>query len=162
MFGFLPTPSTPPTKQQHFQKHSIRLAPFLPTPTLQSINDAAQTLGLPLMLKSRKGAYDGRGNTVLNDTTPQAIQQALTSLGCAPQPGSPPPTNLDLYAEGWCRFDSEIAVMVIRFTNGEVRSYPPVTVVQTNSICRVVLAPARGVKNDVVERCGDLARRAVE
>ena len=37
---------------------------------------------------------------------------------------------------------SEVAVMVVRSTTGEVRAYPTVTAVQKDSICKAVLAPA--------------------
>jgi len=81
------------------------------------------------MLKSRKGGYDGRGNAVLKSL--DDVDEALASLAG------------DVYAEGWIDFDCEVAVMVVRSTNGEVQAYPTVTAIQKDSICRVVLAPAR-------------------
>jgi len=144
-------------QKEHFQKHNIPVAPFLNTPSIQSIKDAATKLGLPLMLKSRRGGYDGRGNAVLKDSSQQSITDALTSLGAATSNDS----KLDLYAEGWCDFQSELAVMVVRSTTGETRSYPAVNAVQTDSVCRVVLAPARNTSQDVRRRCEEMATEAV-
>ena len=109
------------------------------------------------MLKSRKGAYDGRGNTVLKEVTPNAISTALSDLGINEN-------EMDggaLYAEGWINFHSEVAVMVVRSTTGETRAYPATTAIQTNSICRVVLAPARNVPASVRHKCENIAMDAV-
>ena len=75
------------------------------------------------MLKSRKGAYDGRGNTVLKEITSTAISNALSDLGITESDLS----NDALYAEGWINFNSEVAVMVVRSTTGETRAYPATT-----------------------------------
>ena len=109
------------------------------------------------MLKSRKGAYDGRGNTVLKEITSTAISNALSDLGLTENDLS----NDALYAEGWINFNSEVAVMVVRSTTGETRAYPATTAIQTDSICRVVLVPARNVPANVRHKCEEIAMRAV-
>lgn len=143
-------------QKEHFQTRDIPLAPFLPCPTVDSIKIAASRLGTPLMLKSRKGAYDGRGNAVLRDASDASIQTALTSLfgGSSLEADS-------LYAEQWVPYTTEIAVMVVRSVTGETRSYPAVTAIQKNSICRVVLAPARDVSDTLRRQCEDVAKKAV-
>eukprot|EP00957_Ditylum_brightwellii_P152942 11641518-Ditylum_brightwellii.AAC.1 len=52
--------------------------------------------------------------------------------------------------------------MVVRSTTGETRTYPAVNAIQTDSICRVVLAPARDVSPEVRHRCEDIASRAID
>jgi len=145
------------TQKRHFQEHDVPLPPFVDIPDVKSIHDAAGRLGLPIMLKARKGGYDGRGNAVLNDTSDEAIAEALTSLGAGGKT-----EDLGLYAEGWIDFHKEVAVMVVRSTSGETRAYPTVTAVQTDSICRVVLAPARGVPASVRHRCEAVAMKAID
>lgn len=130
-------------------------------PTIQAIHDAAKKFGLPLMLKSRLGAYDGRGNAVLKDTSDECISNALESLGMSVEKAKDG-QNLDLYAEGWINFHSEIAVMVVRSITGETKSYPAVTAIQTDSICRVVLAPAPNVGADIRRKCEAIASKAVD
>ena len=109
------------------------------------------------MLKGRKGAYDGRGNAVLKETTPEAISKALSDLELKED-------DLDgaLYAEGWINFHCEVAVMVVRSTSGETRAYPATTAIQTDSICRVVLVPARNVPANIRHRCEEIAMKAVD
>ncbi|KIL60787.1 hypothetical protein M378DRAFT_167767 [Amanita muscaria Koide BX008] len=95
-----------------------------------SIQNVADKLGLPLMLKKRKLSYDGRGNFALYNL--DGIDEALSALG-----GSM------LYAEKWVPFEKEIAVMVVKGANDEVRSYPTVETVHRNNICHLVFAPLR-------------------
>lgn len=130
-------------------------------PSIEAMHDAAKTLGLPIMLKSRLGAYDGRGNSVLKDTSDESIATALSDLGIDVEKAKKG-EKLDLYAEGWINFHSEVAVMVVRSSTGETSAYPAVTAIQTDSICRVVLAPARDVHSSVREKCESIAARAID
>mmetsp|Transcript_8802 Transcript_8802/g.16065 ORF Transcript_8802/g.16065 Transcript_8802/m.16065 type:complete len:602 (+) Transcript_8802:94-1899(+) len=143
-------------QKEYFSKHSIPLSPYINLPDIAAIHSAAKTFGLPLMLKSRKGAYDGRGNAVLKETTSDAISKALFDLGLKEDD-----LNDALYAEGWIDFHSELAVMVVRSTTGETRAYPATTAIQVDSVCRVVLVPARNVPADVRHKCEEIAMKAV-
>lgn len=107
------------------------------------------------MLKARKGAYDGKGNAVLSSVDDAAILDCLTKLGC--ESNEP----LDLYAEGWIDFDCEVAVMVAKSAT-ETAAYPTVNAIQQDSICRVVLAPARNISTAVREQCQVLAKAAID
>lgn len=117
-------------------------------PTVESVVATATQLGLPFMLKSRTLAYDGRGNFVVRtlDQTTEALQ-ALA--------------NRPLYAEKWVPFIKEIAVMVVRTTNGDVVSYPAVETVHKNNICHLVFAPLRSHDPLVASRAQRVAESAV-
>ncbi|KAK1220681.1 phosphoribosylaminoimidazole carboxylase ade2 [Marasmius sp. AFHP31] len=116
--------------------------------TVESVKDAAKKLGLPLMLKSRTLAYDGRGNYVLKDA--ERAQEAIDALG-----------NRELYAEKWVPFVKEIAVMVVRARDGTVVSYPTVETVHKDNICHLVFAPLRGTDPSLGERARTIAEQAV-
>lgn len=146
--------------KEHFKKFGIPLPPYVNIPSIEALHDAANELGLPIMLKSRLGAYDGRGNSVLKDTSEESINTALSSLGINFEEAKKG-MKLDLYAEGWINFQSEVAVMVARSSSGETSAYPAVTAIQTDSICRVVLAPARNVHSSVREKCEMIAAKAI-
>jgi phosphoribosylaminoimidazole carboxylase len=110
------------------------------------------------MLKSRRGGYDGRGNAVLKAQDDASISSALKELGV--ENGS---QNFDLYAEGWIDFDCEVAVMVVRSTDThQTASYPCVNAIQQDSICRVVLCPARGVSAAIRRQAEKLAIAAID
>jgi Phosphoribosylaminoimidazole carboxylase (NCAIR synthetase) len=148
-------------QKEHFSQHGIPLPPYMNIPSVDAMRRAADKFGLPLMLKSRLGAYDGRGNAVLKDTSDESIASALESLGIGAEKIKTGET-LPLYAEGWINFHSEVAVMVVRSVSGETCAYPAVTAIQTDSICRVVLAPARGVPLQLRKKCEHVASKAIE
>lgn len=154
--GVHPSPFTIRTIQDKFvQKQHLRTAgcpvsDFLPVDsTAESISAAAGQLGLPLMLKSRTLAYDGRGNFVIRDLA--QAQNAITALG-----------NRPLYAEKWVPFVKEIAVMVVRSRSGEVASYPVVETVHKENVCHLVFAPLRSRDPSIAARARMVAENAVK
>jgi len=151
-------------QKEHFHQHCIPLPPFYDITSVESIRDVAKKLGLPIMIKSRKGGYDGKGNAVLKEITDESISETLTILGidAFKVMSGESSEKLNLYAEGWIDFTCEIAVIVVRSITGETRAYPAVTAVQTNSICRVVLAPARNVSDTLKNRCEEIAMKAID
>ncbi|KAI5991809.1 Phosphoribosylaminoimidazole carboxylase [Pisolithus albus] len=151
-----PSPSTIRIIQDKFvQKLHLRdqgcsVSEFIPVEsTVESIQQCAQALGLPFMLKSRTLAYDGRGNFVVKEVGDAA--EALKALG-----------NRPLYAEKWVPFIMEIAAMVVRTTEGEVLSYPAVETVHKNNICHLVFTPLHTSDPSVAERARRVAESAVK
>jgi phosphoribosylaminoimidazole carboxylase len=134
----------------HLQSYSLLIAPFLniAEPTIHAIKDAVARLGLPLMLKSKTLAYDGRGNFALRDLS--RTQDALEFLNGRP-----------LYAEKWVPFVKEIAVMVVRTAAGQTFSYPVVGTVHKDNICHLVFAPVRSRDPQIAARAQDIAERTV-
>ncbi|CAL1708195.1 unnamed protein product [Somion occarium] len=154
--GIHPSPSTIRIVQdkflqkQHLKASGVPVSEFLPVErTVESIQSAIDKLGLPLMLKSRTLAYDGRGNFVIHD--PSQIDQALIALKDRP-----------LYAEKWVPFINEIAVMVVRDTKGETTSYPAVETVHKENVCHLVFAPLRSRDPAVPHRAKQVAEAAVK
>ncbi|EMC95853.1 hypothetical protein BAUCODRAFT_506580 [Baudoinia panamericana UAMH 10762] len=137
-------------QKEHLHAHGVATAQSIPlsNPSVEAVEQASKTLGLPLMLKSRREAYDGRGNFPVR--TVEDFQPALDALG----------KNKDLYAEKWADFRMELAVMVVK-TKNEVLSFPTTETIHENSICKLTYTPARGVSDATSEKAQDLARRAV-
>ncbi|KAH8917953.1 Phosphoribosylaminoimidazole carboxylase [Atractiella rhizophila] len=105
---------------------------------VKSIAASVDAFGLPLMLKSRHLAYDGRGNYLIREASqiPKAVE-ALVSP-------SPETAFSDrLYAERFAPFVKEISVMVVRSASGEMKTYDPVETVHKDNICHVVFSPLR-------------------
>ncbi|PPQ72054.1 hypothetical protein CVT26_006735 [Gymnopilus dilepis] len=137
-------------QKQHLASHGLPVSDFVAVESsIESISSVAEKLGLPLMLKSRTMAYDGRGNFVLRDI--QQAQQAIDFLG-----------NRPLYAEKWVPFSKEVAVMVVRSANGEVQSYPVVETVHKNNICHLVFAPLRSRDASLSQRARSIAENAIK
>ncbi|PCH41702.1 Phosphoribosylaminoimidazole carboxylase [Wolfiporia cocos MD-104 SS10] len=136
-------------QKEHLSARGCLVSKFLRLESsVEAIRDAVHSLGLPLMLKSRTLAYDGRGNFVLKSET--QIADALAALGDRP-----------LYAEKWVPFVKEIAVMVVRSARGEVLSYPAVETVHKDNICHLVFAPLRDRDPAVQARARKIAEDAV-
>lgn len=141
-------------QKQHLVQHGVPVVESVhidPGSDVKAdIRRIADRFGLPLMLKSRTQAYDGRGNFMLKST--DQIEAAVEALGGGSRP---------LYAEKWASFEREIAVMVVRGADGTVVSYPAVETVHENSICHSVYAPLRTSQPDLPERAREISERAV-
>lgn len=72
---------------------------------------AAAELGLPLVLKTRRMGYDGKGQFVLRQR--EDLELAWRELGGQP-----------LIAEQWIAFDHECAITAVRSASGELRCWP--------------------------------------
>lgn len=138
-------------QKEHLSSNRLPVAEFLAVEenTVESVKAAVGKLGLPLMLKSRTLAYDGRGNYAIRDVS--QIPEAIAQLGGRP-----------LYAEKWVPFTKEIAVMVVRTTSGEVASYPVVETVHKDNICHLVFAPLRSRDPTLSDRARSVAEDAVK
>lgn len=125
-------------QKDHFRAAGVPLGPFVGCATAADVRSAAARFGLPLMLKSRRGGYDGRGNAVVRRAG--EAEAAFASLG------GNDPAGGGVYAEKWVPYEMELAVMVVRCDAPgravEVRSYPAVTAVQKDSVCVAVVWPA--------------------
>jgi phosphoribosylaminoimidazole carboxylase len=137
-------------QKQHLAAGGLPVSEFIEVESsVESVSAAAAKLGLPLMLKSRTLAYDGRGNFVLRDLS--QAQEAIAALG-----------NRPLYAEKWVPFTKEIAVMVVRTVDGEVQSYPVVETVHKDNICHLVFAPVRSRDASLSQRARSIAENAIK
>lgn len=117
----------------HLSSQGISVAEFAEVEgTVESLANFGKTHGFPFMLKSKRDAYDGKGNSVvLNE---QAIPASLEDLKAQ---------SNALYAEKWAPFKCEVAVMVVKLINNEVMSYPCVQTKHVNNVCHTVFAPAQ-------------------
>lgn len=135
-------------QKQHVVAHGVPVADFMETPDETAVEGAGTLFGYPFMLKSKTMAYDGKGNYVVKSK--DDIKPAMAALSKTP-----------LYAEKWAPFVKELAVMVVRRANGEVRSYPMVETIHKNSICHLVIAPAQ-VDGAVLEKAQVIAENAIK
>ena len=123
----------------HLQKHAIPLPDFEKVESEDQLHKIGEKFGYPMMLKSRFGAYDGKGNAVVANAA--AIPEAWKKLGGH--------AGKKLYVEKWAPFKMELAVMVARGVdetmNVTMRTYPVVHTVQRDSVCFTCLTPPVGV-----------------
>src|SRR5207253_9318734 len=96
-----------------------------------SLADAIAQLGLPAVLKTRRGGYDGKGQAVLRDAGD--ADTALAELGGVP-----------LILEGFVPFQRELSIVAVRGLDGEVVCWQVVENAHDGGILRVTRAPAPG------------------
>lgn len=160
-----PHPQTLRTIQDKFNQKEflaqvhprVPMGPFALVRSIRHLQDVAAEYGYPLMLKSRKMAYDGRGNYVLNSLND--INYALKTL-CGTEDSDDEQVWDSLYAEKWVPYVKELAVMVAKGADGQVVAYPCVETVQKNNICHLVYAPAP-VSHEIEERAKKISMDAV-
>lgn len=134
-------------QKEFLVKNNIPVAPCARFDTIDDIKTFAAIHGYPLVLKSRFGSYDGRGNRTIK--TEEEIGDAQEALG------------ENLYVEAWVPFEKELAVVSARDTSGTVYSYPVVETIHVDHICDTVISPA-DVSKSVSEKAAQLAQRIME
>jgi 5-(carboxyamino)imidazole ribonucleotide synthase len=95
------------------------------------LDAAVEALGLPAVLKTRTGGYDGKGQAVLRAATD--VDGAWTRLSGVP-----------LILEAFVPFTRELSVVGARDAQGGFRAYPVVENRHEDGILRVSRAPAPG------------------
>lgn len=133
----------------HLIKNDIKVAESYPIEenTVDCLSKIGEKISYPFLLKSRTEAYDGRGNYVVRDST--HLSPALEFL-----------KNRPLYAEKFAPFEKELAVMIIKQQNGEVKSFPVVETIHQDNICHTCYAPAR-IGSRQIKAAEELALKTV-
>jgi len=121
-------------QKQLFRKYKLPTPKFMPVDNIQDLEKAIKKFKLPILLKARFDAFDGRGNALIKKK--KDIEKAWEKL-------NPPTRGRKLYVEEFILFDKELAVMVARSDKGEIVPYPVAETIQKNNICHYVLAPAQ-------------------
>eukprot|EP00941_MAST-03F_sp_MAST-3F-sp1_P003739 g3739.t1 len=135
----------------HMKKAGVPLGDFASVSTKSELQEIAQKFGgFPVMLKSRLGAYDGKGNAVCRSL--EDVDSAWQKLGGDEGNG--------LYVERWVPFAKELAVMVARGKDGEMKTYPVVETIQKDNVCHTVIAPAE-ISAEAYVRASEVASQAI-
>ena len=151
----LPTADSIALTQDKFVQKStlaeagLPVSAFRKVASIQDILDAGSHYGWPVVLKTRRNGYDGKGNFTVRDAGEAAAGWENLSAG-----------KSELFVEAFCPFERELAAIVTRARDGSSAAYPVVESVQRDHICHVIKAPA-SLPADVGTRAAELARRAV-
>lgn len=95
-----------------FDALNIPVAAYRRLDDITDLQRAAAELGLPLVIKTAMGGYDGKGQFVLRQL--DQIDQAWAELGAA----------VPLVAEAFVAFEREVSIIAVRGQDGEIRCYP--------------------------------------
>jgi 5-(carboxyamino)imidazole ribonucleotide synthase len=123
----------------------VATAPFRSVDSEADLRAAVDTIGLPAVLKTRRGGYDGKGQLFLRDV--DDVDGAWARLGGVPS-----------ILEGFVDFDRELSILAVRGRDGEVRFWPAVENQHRDGILRVTRAPAPGL-DDALQKRAEAALR---
>lgn len=98
-------------EKDRFSRLGIATPAYRAVASRPDLAAAVAELGLPLVLKTRRMGYDGKGQFVLRQR--EDLELAWRELGDQP-----------LIAERWLSFDHECAITAVRSASGELRCWP--------------------------------------
>ncbi len=133
-------------EKQLFNDLAIATAPFVSINSLAELQQASQTLGLPIVLKTSRGGYDGKGQYVIREHSDiklawQDLKDAVSGKGSLTSTPAP------LIAEGFIHFSREVSMIAARGQDGSVRCYDLVENHHHQGILAKTQAPAVGTSH---------------
>ncbi len=98
-------------EKRFFQGLGVPTPPFHPVDGPKDLEEGLKRVGLPALLKTRRGGYDGKGQVLVR--TEGEAREALLALG-----------GKGVILEGFVPFDREVSLLAVRGRGGEVAFYP--------------------------------------
>jgi 5-(carboxyamino)imidazole ribonucleotide synthase len=132
-----------------FQELGIPTPPFAAIDSLEDLRSAVTRIGLPVVLKTRRMGYDGKGQVVIRDA--QSLDKAWQQLG-----GSL------LLVEKYVSFQREMSVIGVRDPAGREVFYPLVENLHREGVLRKSIAPAPGATPETGALAIDYCRRLMD
>ncbi len=125
----------------------------VPCPRHRVVGDPAEAEGFagsvggfPIVLKTTRGGYDGKG-----------VWVAGSAAECAEPFEVAAASGVQILAEELVDFRRELSALVARSPSGQVAAYPVVESVQRDGICWEVVAPAPGLDADLAVAAQQIA-----
>ena len=135
-------------QKKFLNENNIPVAKFAEVKSKEELESKIDEFGLPVLLKTRKDAYDGRGNFKID--TKEQVTEALQSFD-----------GQLLMVEEFIDFQMEVSVIAARSTTGEIQTYPLVENMHEENILRTTIAPAR-TSIEVSNKAEQIAQKTME
>ncbi len=116
------------SEKQLFDQLSIPLPGYHPVDSLEDLKAAIERLAFPVVLKTRRLGYDGKGQFVVRDDND--LQRAWHVLG-----------GPALIAEAWVSFDYEVSAIATRAADGSIAHFPLTRNAHVSGILDTSVAP---------------------
>lgn len=131
-------------EKQAIESVGIDVAPYQLVFNKVDLIEGIEKLGLPAVLKTCRGGYDGKGQFVIRKNADiDTAYEHLSSQG-------------DLVLEKWIIFEKELSVIVVRNQAGEAKTFPTVENIHQNNILHMTIAPAQ-VPNEIKIKAEEIA-----
>ena len=136
------------SQKKFLSENGLPVSQFYEIASLDDLRERINELGLPVLLKARRDAYDGRGNFKI--TSPDEVEKAYQYFD-----------GKSLMIEKFVNFKMEVSVVAARNTKGEIATYPLVENIHEDNILNMTIAPAR-VSDDVIRNAGEIAKKTMQ
>ncbi|WP_066186323.1 MULTISPECIES: 5-(carboxyamino)imidazole ribonucleotide synthase [Gracilibacillus] len=117
--------------------------------TKQELTASVQRLEYPVVAKTCRGGYDGKGQVKLtSDADLVSVEEMLEQTG-------------RLIIEQWVPFDQEISIVFTRSATGEITYFPVAENIHRDHILHATIVPAR-VSEEITEKAHQAAKAIAE
>lgn len=141
------------TQDRETEKAAIReagciVAPYVILSDKDELEGAVREIGLPAVLKTCRGGYDGKGQAVLRSEEDLPSASTLLDYG-------------KCILEQLIPFEQELSVIVTRSVSGEVKAFPAAENIHVENILYQSIVPAR-VKKETEKLAEEMALNLAE
>ena len=136
------------TQKKFLNDNNIPVAKFSEISSRIELEAKINEFGFPVLLKTRRDAYDGRGNFKINSK--EQISIALKAF-----------EGKSLMVEEFIDFKMEVSVIAARSTTGEIKTFPVVENIHEDNILKMTIAPAR-ISDEVSKKAEEIAHKTME
>ena len=135
-------------QKKFLRENGLPVADFVQVESISDLKKKVTSFGYPVMLKTRRDAYDGRGNFRIEKS--DQLEQAYAQFSGRP-----------VMLEKVINFQMEVSVIAARNTKGQIATYPLVENIHAENILEMTIAPAR-VSKQISEEAERIAKKTME
>lgn len=143
-----PSPYVIELIQNKYEQKKLLDEHGIPVPKYKSVTseDDLKSFGFPVIQKAKKEGYDGKGVMMLK--SPEDIKNSIKS---------------ESFIEELVDIDKELAIIVARNIEGEIKCYPVVEMIFDDrvNICDIVMAPAR-ISEAIAQKVVDISVKSIQ
>lgn len=120
------------------EKYKVPTSPFKSVKSIEEIKKAG--FNLPLVLKARRDGYDGKGTYILKSWTDKKAETFISQI------------DSGIIVENFIPFKRELAISVVRSSNGDLEFFPLVESFQEECRCLWVKGPIKHSKESSLKK----------
>lgn len=143
-----PSPYVIELIQNKYEQKKLLDERGVPVPAYKNVEseEDLSSFGFPVIQKAKKEGYDGKGVCMLK--SPQDVKNAIKA---------------ESFIEELVDIDKELAIIVARNIEGEIKCYPVVEMLfdDRTNICDIVMAPAK-ISKEVEKQALDISIKSIE
>lgn len=136
-------------EKEFFRGLGIPTPPFAAVSSKKELDEVTKAMGLPVVVKTRRFGYDGKGQWVLRKA--EDVPKAWDALEAAA-----------LIVEGLVPFERELSILSVRSRTGETRFWPLVENVHRDGILRTSVPKSAAWTPELQARAEGYATRVLE